>query len=653
MQTPSAEWFFKNNSARSFFIALLLLCLTYRGDFLAQIYHAPIISMGAAFSTLALGLLDDLAAAMGLLMVVLLTQAVFFFGLRKRHAQLLKKLMLPGQVVLGALLVLAAGVAVAQQKIFLTLFTGLSYSLFSNSLIQGFTPDQYVNFMNVEDGVFILAPLIVFIVLQKIQSARWAGILTAFLLSVMLLGLLLGFYALRYNNNVVYFKILFQNPIHYVLDSLTPSDNYYTQRLDEPLPGQLHSVRLIDPSFVKLTQAASAPPVTHSQTEFNVVYIILESVGLPYVFDTLDHKAVPMPFLKKLSTQGLWLNNNYSVGNTSVLGVFGLLAGVYPSTLSENFEMQTNIHVPTLAGWLGKRYDSFFVMADVSNYFFQKNIVANTGFKKFYDASAIGGECKTNEIKAVDFFLQKITQAKSPFLAVYWSNATHYPYPDYGAGQRLFGYPADRLTRYYNNLHLVDSQIQRIYDFLAAHQLLTNTILVVVGDHGDGFGRHEDDWFHGRAIYQDQIQVPVLFYQPRLFKPQWVSKVTSSVDILPILFTALDVPWNKNFLQGEPLTGGGEERKYVFIYGNENELAAISADNIKMQISFENAGCKRYDLNQDAFESHVQTCAHDQQEAALIKFRHYQTPMLNEYNHWLATQNGYDSLFSFKDYFQL
>jgi arylsulfatase A-like enzyme len=645
MQTKAADWFLKDNSARAFFITLLLLCLTYRGDFLAQVYSQPLISNGAAFSCLALGLLDDIAVGVCGVFLVMMVQAGFYFGLRGGHEALLEKLILPGKILLGVLLGLIAIILLAQQKVFFTLFTGLSFSLLSNSLVQGFTPVEYLHFMGVADVAFIALPVVIFILLNRCRAVA----LLPVILSLMLVMFGLGGYFLDYTGNIFYFKILFQNPLHSIAQSLLPNHNYYTARLDKPASQQLRSVRLIDASFVKQMPVA-APLMPVSQPKWNVVYVIMESVGLPYVFDTLGHNAVPMPFLKKLSAQGLWLNNNYSAGNTSVLGVFGLMTGIYPSALSENFEMQTNIHVPTLAGWLGKHYDSFFVMADDSSYFFQKNIIANTGFKKFYDAADIGGDATTNEVRAVDFFLGKVAAAKTPFLAVYWSNATHWPYPDYGADERLFADTNDRLARYYNNLHLVDKQIQRIYAYLAAHQLLANTILVIVGDHGEGFGFRYADRFHGLAVYQDQIQVPVLIYQPRLFKPQWVSAVTSSVDILPTLFTAMQVRWNPNFLQGEALLARGDKRKYVFVYGNENELAAISADNVKMQINFDNANCKRFDLRQDRFEQHPFVCGHDQQEAALIKFRHYQTTMLNDYNAWLATRQGYDDLLTLSNY---
>ena len=37
--------------------------------------------------------------------------------------------------------------------------------------------------------------------------------------------------------------------------------------------------------------------------EWNVVMIVLESVGYRYIFDTSQHNAMPMPFLHTLTTR--------------------------------------------------------------------------------------------------------------------------------------------------------------------------------------------------------------------------------------------------------------------------------------------------------------------------------------------------------------
>jgi phosphoglycerol transferase MdoB-like AlkP superfamily enzyme len=647
MQNQISDFFHQKNSATNFFIVFLFLCGIYRCDFLFSFPTTAVLTQRAAFSSLALGLLDDLATAFVLTALIAAIQLLFQ---RYTHLQFFRWL---GKAILCLLLLLFSLDFFANIKVFFVFFTGCTYSLFLSSLQQGFTPPHYVEFMNFSDWVFVLLPVLVFLALEQWASFKTIVYLNRVLMIFILISFCAGYFGLRHNN-LMNVNELFKNPLHYAADNyFNPAREYYATRFEKPGVEQMHSLRLIDPAFVEATALPTATS-THTAKQWNVIFIVLESAGMPYVFNSFDPKIVPMPFFKSLTTKGLWLNNNYSGGNSSLLGVFSLLTGIYPSGFPDNFEMQETVHVPTLAAWLPKNYDSMFLMADDIKFFFQKSVVANGGFKKiydFFDTAKVPENAKrnehANEPEAANLFLEKLGKLHQPFMAVYWSNATHGPYYDYGPGQRIFTDTSSRLVRYYNNLRIVDQQFKRIYDYLAATKLLDNTVLVVVSDHGEGFGKHSDDWFHGWALYQDQIRVPVLIYQPALFKPQVINALTSSIDILPTVLDAIGVNYDKVLVQGESLWGTVPKHKYVFVYGKENELAVIDKNNIKMKIYFEEGQCQRYDLNIDPDEFHPQDCPHDAEETALIKFRNFQPVILSDYNklllgrcEWLPSMKG-------------
>ncbi|MES2217284.1 MAG: sulfatase-like hydrolase/transferase [Pseudomonadota bacterium] len=647
MQKKIADFFHQKNSAVNFFLVFLLLCCVYRCYFLFSVPALAILTRRAAFSSLALGLLDDLAMAFILAALIAGIQLLFQ---RLSSVALFRWL---GKAVLCLLLLLFALDFFANIKVFFIFFTGCTYSLFQSSLQLGFTPPHYIEVMNFTDWILVLFPAVVFLALEQWASFKTTVYLNRGLMLFILISFCAGYFGLRHNN-LMYINEFFKNPIHYAADNyFNPAREYYATRFEKPGVEQMHSLRLIDPAFGEATTMPATLP-THAKKQWNIIFIVLESAGMPYVFNSLDPKIVPMPFFKSLSTKGLWLNNNYSAGNSSLLGVFSLLTGIYPSGFPDNFEMQETVHVPTVAAWLPKNYDNMFLMADDIKYFFQKSVVANGGFKQiydFFDAAKVpanaGRDEHANEPQAANLFLEKIAKLHQPFLAVYWSNATHGPYYDYGPGQRIFPNTASRLVRYYNNLRIADQQFKRIYDYLAANKLLDNTVLVVVSDHGEGFGKHSDDWYHGWSLYQDQIRVPVLIYQPALFKPQVINALTTSIDILPTVLDAIGVNYDKFLVQGDSLWQTVPKHKYVFVYGKENELAVIDKDNIKMKIYFEEGQCRRYNLNSDPDEFHPQDCPHDAQETAIIKFRNFQPAILSDYNklllgrcEWLPAMKG-------------
>ncbi len=627
----------RSNFLINFWVSFLLLCLIYRITFFIEIFHSSLLKIQYALADLSFGLLDDLALSILLVLPLFLIRGFFLLAL-KRHQKWLKILREIGKVLLLILFILIAVGFIAQQKIFFILFTGCTYSLFKSAIQHGFTPDKYIYFLSYKNILALSLLVLIFCLLQHASFCRFNKQLKKFLPAFFLIAIFYGFYQIKMKpHSYAYFRILYQNPIGYALsDLLSPSENYFSTRLEKPGKAQMHSVRLIDARFT--TYIETPPPQSIKENiPWNVVMVVLESAGLPYVFEAKHYDKIPMPFLQKLASQGMWLNNNYTGGNTSLLGGFSFLTGIYPSPKPDYFEMRSDIKIPSIASWLGE-YDSFFVMAGDLNYFFQKGLIKNTGFKNVYDFNTIPSaqkniyeDCSVNERDAVDFFLTRLQQAKPPFLAVYWSGATHYPYHDYGQPYRISDNVQNSFARYLNGLFLIDQQIKRIYQELQAKNLLDSTILVILGDHGEAFGKHPDGWVHGKSIYQEQIKVPVLFYQPKLFKPEIINRLTSNIDVLPTLFYAMSRPFDVNLLQGEPLQKVHLSRKYVFVYGDENELASIDKNNIKMQISFQFGTCVYFDLNNDPDELNPQKCLQEKQQLALIHFRNYQPEMLNWY----------------------
>jgi arylsulfatase A-like enzyme len=228
------------------------------------------------------------------------------------------------------------------------------------------------------------------------------------------------------------------------------------------------------------------------------------------------------------------------------------------------------------------------------------------------------------------YFLNRLKRTQVPFVGVYWSGAAHYPYKDYSQSaainQQIF-YP---YPRYQNSLRLLDNEIKALYSQLKKQQLLDNTILVVVGDHGEIFGQHDNAWVHGQSLYQEEIKVPLLIYAPALFKSQQVHAVTSSADILPTILAAIhQTP--SSYFQGESLLTS-LKRDYIFIYNDNDEIAAISQQQIKMRISFANNTCFSYDLIHDPQETRPLPCTDLKQKQAILAFRHYQPALLQRLN---------------------
>jgi hypothetical protein len=89
------------------------------------------------------------------------------------------------------------------------------------------------------------------------------------------------------------------------------------------------------------------------------------------------------------------------------------------------------------------------------------------------------------------------------------------------------------MALYDGELRFTDMHIGRLLDELRAKGLYDKTVIVVTGDHGEGFGEHGIE-LHGYHLYAAQTKVPMIIRVPGL-PPRRAKTAAGHVDILPTL----------------------------------------------------------------------------------------------------------------------
>ncbi len=106
-------------------------------------------------------------------------------------------------------------------------------------------------------------------------------------------------------------------------------------------------------------------------------------------------------------------------------------------------------------------------------------------------------------------------------------------------GMQLTANDRDHMISQYDGaIAYIDSQIARLLARLEETSTYDNTMIVVVGDHGEAFGEHSVVG-HGRTLYQHQIFVPLLVRQPGQKTGRACEAIVSQVDILPTILDAI------------------------------------------------------------------------------------------------------------------
>jgi arylsulfatase A-like enzyme len=111
----------------------------------------------------------------------------------------------------------------------------------------------------------------------------------------------------------------------------------------------------------------------------------------------------------------------------------------------------------------------------------------------------------------------------------------HAPYASQSTGH-------EDADAYQHAITFIDLQIGRLRAFLDSRGLISRTIIIVVGDHGESLGEHGER-AHGLFIYEAVTRVPLVIRAPLpVFGGRRVADPVRSVDVFPTVLDLLGVP---------------------------------------------------------------------------------------------------------------
>jgi arylsulfatase A-like enzyme len=288
----------------------------------------------------------------------------------------------------------------------------------------------------------------------------------------------------------------------------------------------------------------------------NVIMVVLESVGTKYLRlygSSLD----VMPRLEAEARHALVFDNFYAHVSFSYAAFRTITFGVYAGLPWHYALLGDARPLPgTLAGSLRARGSrTAFINNGVIHWEGLSWLLARSNaFERMDDYSTIGCPPLTSwgtEDKCVfDRLIQWIDeQPEAPFFAICWTDQTHDPYrlgPGVQPIDFFFGQPqppfARDLNAYLNVMHETDRHLGRMFDALRKRGLAEDTLVVVTGDHGEAFADPHQQRGHAWSVYEEEVRVPLLFWNPRLFPDGGlVSTIGGQVDLNPTIADLLGI----------------------------------------------------------------------------------------------------------------
>ena len=343
----------------------------------------------------------------------------------------------------------------------------------------------------------------------------------------------------------------------------------------------------------------------------NVLFIILESAGASY-FDGYGGTYQLSPNLNKYASQSLMFDQMYAHAPATNLSLASILGSMYPYLSYKSLTQEApDVEYPTLSSVLqnsGYR-TSFFSSADLR---FQncRQFLAHRGFDVVEDFSTIQcvdqfQEDNFKELNGIDdlCLTNRLTSwldenPKQNFFSVLWTVQGHYPY-FYNKVEADFGVDDINFNRYLNCLKHADELIGDIMQALEIRGLAETTLVVVVGDHGEAFGQH-NQYGHGTAIYEENLRVPLYFINSTLFHGERKSDIAGMKDLATTALSLIDVDI-PSMWQGRDLLSTNSDESFFFAPWSDY-LFGYRKENMKFIFNESQNTVEVYDLNTDPKE---------------------------------------------------
>jgi phosphoglycerol transferase MdoB-like AlkP superfamily enzyme len=350
----------------------------------------------------------------------------------------------------------------------------------------------------------------------------------------------------------------------------------------------------------------------------NVVMIFLESTRArattPYN-ENLD----TTPFLDELAKKSLMVEQAYAVVPHTHNALTATNCGVEPPLDRWGTMLlgarEDSVPSTCLAELLKKQgYNSTYFMSQTESFERSPKILENLGYEEFHSTDSMDTEGfeQTNYFGYEDEimlepsrkWLEQQKKSDNPFLATYLTSAPHHDYlaPSKRHGREEYT-DNDLVNRYLNSVRNEDFFLKDLFDQYKKLGLYDDTVFVILGDHGEGFGEH-GRYQHDNTIYEEGLRIPMLIHDPRQFQNGATLRgPVNQLDILPTVVDLLGYEIEGGKYGGSSLLGPiRKDRTLLFSCWNESGCLASLKGTEKYIYHFDDKPEEIFDLSEDPVE---------------------------------------------------
>jgi arylsulfatase A-like enzyme len=282
--------------------------------------------------------------------------------------------------------------------------------------------------------------------------------------------------------------------------------------------------------------------------------------------------------LKRIAKKGIWFKQHFSPSNCTAPSVTSILTGLYPpnhgilhqTPYTKEAEIEK---IKDVKFWLPsflKKQGYETIAVDWISQWFEK------GFDHYgegeYSEEHVAPFKPAEEI--TNLAISKVNNSQKPFFLFlhYWD--THFPFPTIKNNKaeteqdlketlesikdenerkylelRIANkgiYTISSLKEKYDqSIKVVDEQVGKFYDFLKEKNILDETLIFILGDHGMSLTEH-GILFNPSGLYESSIRAPLILHFPG-FEGKEISEFVQNIDIVPTILDTIQVNNQEKF----------------------------------------------------------------------------------------------------------
>jgi hypothetical protein len=366
---------------------------------------------------------------------------------------------------------------------------------------------------------------------------------------------------------------------------------------------------LVDATAIEQLRTAARP---------NIIVVVLESTRRDETTLVQSTARARTPNLVALAARGTEMTNARAVMTHTSKSLWSMLCGRLPLLQYTVVETSSKLEVQCLPAILDRAgYRTGFFQSATGIFEDRPRLVRRFGFRDFLASEHISGELVGYLASDDETLLAPVTQwidkaGSEPFMALLLTSGMHHPYdlsPRLAEHVRQSGGLTATPRDHYDRLiESADALLGGVVAALEQRGLLDKTIIVVVGDHGEGFG-DKGARQHGTNFYEEGLHVPWVMAGPGL-KHEQIATPVSLVDLAPTLLGLLGVPLSAEAAAAIPsrsvFAPALPHRVMPFSCFNDTACQGFVVDHAKVVQVPESGESFWFDLARDPNESNPQ-----------------------------------------------